>query len=239
MGSKKRAKRKVDRSPAWRWLWFGTFVASLVAGFVASPLTRPTTVKVTGASEDQEAEIRLRLSAIKQRPSLLINAGALEASLLRAPGIESASFRSNVFGRARLGIQNREAVALIDSKTALDAGGRPFPMGKRKPPNLQISANVKDFNTIITISDASPVNRLCRVAKKIKESLPKLVGTLEIDDRERIRLRLEDLVVEFGDTSDLDAKVNILVRALKENPQRAQQGGSINLVNPEDPVQVR
>jgi hypothetical protein len=122
---------------------------------------------------------------------------------------------------------------------AVDEAANVFWMGSRTPPNLHISSNVKDFSTIITISDASPLNRLCRVAKKIKESLPKVVGTLEIDDKERIRLRIEGLVVEFGDTSDLDKKIDILDRALKENPQRAQEGGSIILVDPEDPVQVR
>ena len=239
MASKKRAKRKVDHGPTWRVLSLGALVLSLAAGFVASPLTAPTKVRVTGAAKHQQAEIRKQLQSIELKPSLMIDAGALEAAVLRAPGIKSAAFRSNVFGRARLAIHNREPVALVDEKTAVDEAGRPFPIGSRKSPNLQISANVKDFNTIISISDASPLNRLCRVAKKIKKSLPKVVGTLEIDDRERIRLHIEDLVVEFGDTSDLDAKVDILVRALKENPQRAQQGGSINLVDPEDPVQIR
>ena len=179
------------------------------------------------------------LTTVAKTPCLLIDADAVEAGLLALPDIASASFRANVFGRARISIQCREPVAVMGKSLGLDEVGRAFPLGSRKPSNLQISANVEDFNTIITISDASSINQLARVAKKIKESLPKLVGTLEIDDKERIRLRIEDLVVEFGDTSDLDAKVGILSRALKENPQRAQEGGSINLVDPEDPVQVR
>src|SRR5687768_8190292 len=120
MASRKRAKRKVDLWPIWRGLWLCSFIVSLITGFVTSSLTAPTKVKVTGASKDQEAEIRRRLATIEHKPSLLIDSGALEASVLRAPGIKSALFRSNVFGRARLAIQNREPVALIDSKTAVD-----------------------------------------------------------------------------------------------------------------------
>ena len=239
MASRKRAKRNVDRWPVWRAVWLCTLAASLIVGFVASPLTAPTVVRVRGAEESQHQEVRERLYEVRGKASLLIDADSLEASILSSPEVKSAAFRSNVFGRARLTLENREPVASIDEDTVVDGSGRAFQLGERKRPNLQISASVQDFSTIITISDASPLNRLCRVAKKIKESLPKVVGTLEIDDRESIRLRIDDLVVEFGDTSDLDAKVNILASALKENPQRAQQGGSINLVDPEDPVQVR
>jgi cell division septal protein FtsQ len=177
--------------------------------------------------------------AISGKPCLLIDNGALESQLLRLPDMKSASFKSNVFGRARLAVECREPVAMVQDELAVDGEGTVFSAGSRKRPNLHISSNVKDFSTIITISDASPLNRLCRVAKKIKESLPKLAGTLEIDDTESIRLRIEDLVVVFGDTSDLDKKIDILDRALKENPQRAQEGGRIILVDPEDPVQVR
>src|SRR5688572_7770379 len=152
MASRKRAKRKVDRWPMWRGLWLSSLIVSLISGFVASPLTSPMKVKVTGASKDQEAEIRRQLATIEHKPGLLIDSGALEASVLQAPGIKSSSFRSNVFGRARLAIKNREPVALIDPKTAVDESGRPFPIGSKKTPNLQISPNVKDFNTIITIS---------------------------------------------------------------------------------------
>jgi cell division septal protein FtsQ len=239
MASKKRAKRTVDRSPKWRVVWLGAFCAALIAGIVASPLTSPRVVRVSGAAKHQQESIRAALRSLGAKPSLLIDTGALQTQLLRLPDLKSASFRSNVFGRDRLALQCRQPVALISDKLAVDEAANVFWMGSRMPPNLHISSNVKDFSTIITISDASPLNRLCRVAKKIKESLPKVVGTLEIDDKERIRLRIEGLVVEFGDTSDLDKKIDILDRALKENPKRAQEGGSIILVDPEDPVQVR
>src|SRR5688572_18642551 len=234
MASKRRAKRKVDRSNSWRMFWLVAFVSALVAGLVASPLTSPTQIRVSGAARHQEATIARLLRANADRPCLLIDAGALEASLASLSDIRTAALRSNVFGRARLRIQCRRAVAGLGESMAVDETGRTFFLDSRKPPNLQISTNVKDFHTIITISDSNPLNRLSRVAKKIQESLPKVVGTLEFDDRERIRLLIEDLVVEFGDTSDLDAKVGILSSALKENPQRAQQGGSIILVDPED-----
>ena len=239
MASKKRAKRKVDRSEVWRLVWLVAFVGSLLAGLFLSPLTVPTDARVRGAERHLHAAIARELRTLSDAPALRVDTGAVESRLLQTPGIRSASLRTNVFGRMRLTITGREPVAWIDENTVVDESGRTFPLGAKKRPNLQISENVKDFSTIITISDASPLNQLCRVAKKIKESLPKVVGTLEIDDRERIRLRIDGLVVEFGDTSDLDAKVEILSRTLKENPQRVQQGGSINLVAPEDPVQVR
>ncbi|MEO7454346.1 MAG: hypothetical protein ABIV13_06245 [Fimbriimonadales bacterium] len=239
MASKKRAKRSVDRSQMWRGIWLAALLASILVGIAASPLTSPQVVRVSGAAKHQEPAISAALRSVGGKPSLLIQAGDLESQLLRMPDLKAASFRSNIFGRARLALQCREPVAVVQGNLAIDAAGTVFSMGSRKPPNLHISSNVKDFSTIITISDASPLNRLCRVAKKIKESLPNVVGTVEIDDKERIRLRIEGLVVEFGDTSDLDKKIDILDRALKENPQRAQEGGSIILVDPEDPVQVR
>jgi hypothetical protein len=144
-----------------------------------------------------------------------------------------------VFGRARLQVEYREPVAILGEKDAVDEAGIVFPLHSRKAPNLQISSKVEDFSTILTISDSSPLNRLARVAKKLQVSLPKLAGTLEIDDRERITLQIEDLAVEFGDTSSLDEKVNVLVSTLREDPQRPAQGGRIILVDPENPVQVR
>ena len=239
MASQKRAKRKRDNSPRWRALWAALFISALIAAVIGSPFAEPVRVRVSGSRAHDQQRITQILRRYSSTPSLLLNSSALEAEVERAPDVMAASFKSNVFGRARLNLQYRVPVALLKPGTAIDATGLPFPLGSRKAPNLQISNKVDDFRTILTISDASLLNRLARVAEKIQVSLPKLAGTLEIDDRERISLRSEGLVVEFGDTSSLDEKVTILAKALAEDPQWPERGGRIVVVDPENPVQVR
>lgn len=239
MASRRRARRKVDRSPHWRVFWAVAFCGSVAAALVASPFTVPIRARVAGAARHDEAKLRRIIGELSNTPSLLIDAEILESDLLLAPDLRSAAFRSNVFGRASLRLEYRKPVAMVEQKTAVDESGLRFQLGQRKAPNLTISTKVEDFNTIITISDASALNRLARVAKKLQVYLPKLVGTLEIDDTERISLRITDLVVEFGDMSSLDEKIQILAGALREDPERPQQGGRIILVDPDEPVQVR
>jgi len=122
---------------------------------------------------------------------------------------------------------------------AVDEIGCAFPVDERLPLNLHISRKVEDFSTILTISDPSPLRRLARLAKKIQVSMPKLAGTLEIDDKEGLSLTTDGLVVEFGDTSRLDRKVQVLAELFREEPQRAAGGGRIILVDPDNAVQRR
>lgn len=237
--AKKKASRRRSRATESMWFWGVALVATLISALFSSPLTRPSAIRVSGAAKQDQVRISNVLFAVAHRPGLLIEAGSLEAELLENAGLASASFKSNVFGRARLQLKYRVAVATLLGGRATDATGSVFSLGARKPPNLQISHKVEDFNTILTISDPSTLRRLARTANKLQVFLPKLVGTLDIDDREGISLRLEGLVVEFGDTSRLDQKVQVLAKLLEEDPQRPPQMGRIVLVDPDNPVRAR
>lgn len=237
--AKKKASRKRSRAGEWMLFWAAALVATLVSALFISPLTRPSAIRVTGAAKQDQARIGNELATVDRTPGLLIDAPALEARLLENSGLASASFKSNVFGRARLRLKYRPAVASLAGGRAIDPIGNVFLLGARKAPNLQISNKVEDFSTILTISDPSPLRRLARVANKLQVFLSKLVGTLDIDDRESISLQSEGLVVEFGDTSRLDQKVQVLAKLLEEDPQRPTKGGRIVLVDPENPVQAR
>lgn len=240
MASKKRAKKKPARSRSTEWMifWMAVFVVVMLSALFASPLTRLTVVRVGGAARHDQGRIRAALQAVSQTPALQIGAGDLESRLL-SPAVQSVSFRTNVFGRARLRLDYRRPVATMPGGRAVDEIGNVFLLGERLPPNLQISRKVEDFNTILTISDPSPIRRLARLAKKLQVSMPKLAGTLEIDDREGLSLRIDGLVVEFGDTSRLDRKVQVLAELFREDPQRAAKGGRIILVDPDNAAQSR
>jgi len=240
MASRKRAKKRPARSRAVEWmaLWIVAFLAVLIAALVASPLTRLTIVRVSGAAAHDRAWISASLHDVSRTPALLIDVGSLESRLLRS-GVRSASFRRNVFGRARLTLNYRNPVAKMRDGRAVDEIGTVFFLGERLPPNLQISTKVEDFSTILTISDPSPLRKLARLAKKLQVSMPKLAGTLEIDDKEGLSLSIDGLVVEFGDTSRLDRKVQVLADLFREDPQRAAKGGRIILVDPDNAVQSR
>ncbi len=240
MASKKRAKKKPARSKAVEWMvfWIVTFLATLVAALFASPLTNLTTVRVSGAAAHDQSRIRAVMEGVRQTPALAIDVGDIESRLL-SPEVRSASVRTNVFGRARLKLEYRKPVALVAEGVAVDEIGTTFPIGARFPPNLHISRKVEDSNTILTISDPSPIRRLARLAKKLQVFMPKLTGTLEIDDKEGLFLSTDGLVVEFGDTSRLDRKVQVLADLFREDPQRAAKGGRIILVDPDNAVHSR
>jgi len=240
MASRKRARKKATRSraPVWKVFWIVTFLAVLVTALFTSPLTKLTMVRVSGAAAHDQPRISALLQAVVQAPALAIDVGDLESRLLSAE-VRSASLRTNVFGRGRLKVEYRKPVALMADGLAVDEIGMVFPIGERRPPNLYISQKVEDSNTILTISDPSPIGRLARLAKKLQVSLPKLAGTLDIDDKEGLSLSIEGLVVEFGDTSRLDSKVQVLADLFREDPQRAAKGGRINLVDPDNAVQSR
>jgi cell division septal protein FtsQ len=240
MASKRKAKRKPPHSRAGEWLalWIASFVGALVTGVIASPLTQLTSVRVSGAARHDQARIEASLQPISKTPALLVDVGGLKRRLL-SPATMSVSMRRNVFGRARLTFVYRDPVAIMPDGLAVDESGNVFAIGKRLAPNLQISRKVEDFNTILTISDPSILRRLARLAKKLQVSMPKLAGTLEFDDTEGLSLDTDGLVVEFGDTSRLDRKVQVLADLFREDPQRAAKGGRIVLVDPDNAVQRR
>lgn len=238
MASRKSAKKstKRRRDAEWMWFWAAAFGIVLAAAAFLSPLTRITVVRVTGAAPHDQARIEAALRTLAKTPALRVDTEAFEASLI-TPEVRSASLQTNAFGRARLSLVYRNPVASMPGRLAVDGMGNVFPLGERLAPNLQISQKLEDFSTILTISDPSPLRRLARLAEKLQVSMPKLAGTLEIDDKESLCLRVDGLVVEFGDTSQLDRKVQVLADLFQEEPQRAAEGGRIILVDPNNAVQ--
>jgi cell division septal protein FtsQ len=220
-------------------LWIATFLCILVVGLLRSPLTKLSVVRVSGAAEASRAEIRRKLETIADSPWGEVSARKVERMFELDPTVKRATFRANLFGRGRLKLTQRKPVAKLQDGNVIDETGQAFSVRDDSLLNLQISAKVEDFSTILTITDPSPLTRLARVAKKIQDLLPKLAGSLYFDVREGISLRSEGLVVEFGDTSNLDRKVQVLAAKLGEDPKLPSRGGRIVVVDPENAVQAR
>ena len=243
MASKRTAKRKKKGGTLepshWLAIWVFALSIVLISAAFRSPLTRLSVVRVSGVPNVLRPEIRRTLASVGKQSGLAIDTQSIEQRLEADPGVKSAEFKVNLFGRGRLKMEYLRPVAKLADGKVVDGTGNVFVNLTKYAPNLQISAKVEDFSTILTITDQAPLNRLARVAKKIQDLLPKLAGTLYFDGRDGISLRSEGLVVEFGDTSNLDRKVQVLAAKLREEPGLPSRGGRIVVVDPENAVQAR
>jgi hypothetical protein len=153
------------------------------------------------------------------------------------PRVDRAEFAVNLFGRAALTVGYRRATAkLAGGRLAIDETGEYFPLGATQNPRITAVGKVQDSAPILTLCDSSRIRWQAALAKKLQDRAPKLVGKVEINSRGGLSFSTGKLSVEFGDFANLDRKVELFAKALREQPRLMLSRSRVNLVDPDNPM---
>jgi hypothetical protein len=229
-------RRRRRRSFPWTPIWVCAFIGVTAWGLATSPVTQITSVRVVGAESQDAKRLEGILAAIRGLPALRVPTLDVERLAEGPPAVRSAAFRCNVFGRAVLEMLYREPVAKIEgANIAVDADGVMFPYSKPLP--FSFAVNKQVLAPYLSLCAPPRLRWGAQLAKKLQVELPKLGGKLVFDGRNRLCLMTGNLTVVFGGGDRLADKVATLARALQARPELATSRATVNLVEPDHPMQ--
>jgi len=237
---RRRARRFRLHLPIVQLPLISTALAGVVlAGLFTSEMTKVRVVRVSGVPPWDRERIGSLLRAYEGIPALRINPLQVERQVEWHPAVLRSDFRRNVFGRARLEVEYRPAVAWFtrgDMEFAVSTEGVVFPL-IGEPPPLSVDGKLMESSPNLSVFDSRRLGGLLDLAAKVQQKLPSLGGKLSLLASGGLALTVtEGARVEFGNRERLDEKVSVLARALEQSPDLLRRARTVNLVVPERPA---
>ncbi|MBA3725393.1 MAG: hypothetical protein H0W86_02815 [Armatimonadetes bacterium] len=193
-------------------------------------------VRISASELRDHQRLEAIIRSIEPLPAMRIRGAEVERLVEENAHVERSSFAHNIFGRGFLKVVYREPVATVRGNYAVDGGGEIFPSlgGNLNLPTIE--GNVQVTSPILTLCDPGPFRTAARYAKKLQfiERIPP--GRLAIGERGGISYLGGSLLVEFGDGSRLQEKVEVFKKALEQRPELLNGKARLNLVDPDDPM---
>lgn len=243
--SRKRPKKRQRRvwSPPTDyapWLW-GILVMHLMFGLAFSPVTGLRLVRVVGADPGDQQRIARFLSSFEATPYTRLNGAQVSTLALEDRAIESASFRSNLFGRGVLELAHKRPVARVEGSESLylSSRGSLFTAMPGLGVKVAVSAPgaVPGANLSVFSSWRSGV--AARMCENVGERLPEMEWRMVVTASGFVSLESEGSgTVEFGSFEDADEKVQALVGILNNDPKKLSKVRKLVLTSPSNPVIV-
>lgn len=184
-------------------------VAALAAVLVLrSPVFDVDEVVVTGTSHLPADEIRAAAGIDQGTPLLLADLGAAAADIEALPWVAAAEVTRDLPGRVEIAVREREAVAVVSGGAAavlVDVAGRVLePADPAATPFVQVVGPEAPPRAGRTIDPDLVV--AVELAGRLRVNPAGAVATVQLEPSLRLEL-VEGGIVDFGDASDLDAKV--------------------------------
>jgi hypothetical protein len=163
----------------------------------------------------------------------------VESPFMSESRVLNADFRRNVFGIGRLILQYRKPVASIAGSphSYLDESGVIFvdPEVDAILPDIRLQPKIKV--SVMSISGVINYKQIADLAQIAQTKLPEtLTGgkpvEIEVLETGGVCLNISGGVVELGSFDQVDAKIEKLKDALKDNPNLFIENESINLMVP-------
>lgn len=232
-----RKKRRPRKPIAWNtWLWLAT-IANAAIGLAASPITAIRVVRVKGASAADRARVTSLLQSLDGVPAGQIDPRRLETLAMAGATIDNADFSRNIFGRGRLVLRQRVAVAVLANRrgTLLDRTGQLFPgLPNEGLPHVYLSDNA--LNMQATLSATWESGRIAEVCTDLRQ-LPLKDLTLDVALDGLLRLRIGDgAFVALGSTQHMKEKLTKLTSLIQQRPGLLETVAEVNLTLPERPT---
>ena len=246
MASKRKSKPKAKSSStrkrtnrAYRpdgFLWVG-LVLNLVAGFVLSPMTAITRVRVLGAEPFDRQRLQTQLEALGGKPVASITPRSVESGVTDAPEVRDVDFSRNWFGRAQLKITYRKPVAKITGSKSLYLSdeGVLYTSRQRIPvlpyAELPAAANL----AALTYASEAPLQPLAELCLRIPAPIEPAMTTALYHPEDGLCLNTGEAsaLVIFGPAERMDEKLITLGKALRDNHRLLVDNSQINLIVPE------
>ncbi|CAN5573913.1 hypothetical protein BH11ARM2_BH11ARM2_17100 [soil metagenome] len=237
-GLKKRRRRLIIE---WRPILGFLLVVNVIAGLMASKVTRLTHIVVEGAPQADQARIKGILESVAGVPAAKIKGQNLESLVLDHPAVSSAELTRNIFGSGRLKVAYRQPIAarLGRPNEALSTDGVLYRTLEPSEglPILQMPLDLPAAT--LTLSGGW---RGKDVAGLVQE-LSALAGTggvrIAFDRKGNLTAFLGGGRVELGGAVDLGRKMGVLKERLSRDPAELKKVQALVLVDPDRPVYVR
>jgi len=220
----------------WAFFWFCSFLIITSIGLFASPLTRVKRVRIAGSEFRDHKRLEEIIRRFEPLPAMRIRREEIERLVEENAQVERSTFVHNIFGRGFLRVLYREPVASVGGNYAVTRDGEIFPSYGKNTNLPAIESNVQVRSPILTLCDPGPFRTAARYAKKLQviDQIPP--GRLAIGEHGGISFFGGGLVVEFGDGSRLQEKVEVLRKTLEQRPELLTVKARLNLVDPDDPM---
>ncbi|MCW5937980.1 MAG: cell division protein FtsQ/DivIB [Fimbriimonadaceae bacterium] len=235
--ARKRKRKSRFRLYPSEVLWFLVF-ANLAAGFLASPATGLSRVRVEGAAPADEDAIAASIQKLRGVPFVRQDRRALEAEVEAIGDVAQAELQSNVFGRGVLKVVLRAPVAEVSGQLVYLDGNGVFFKSKRRfagLPRLALPEGSEVPN--LCLSSGVESHKIAELCKGLADRLPNLADLIALDARGVLSFETSDgFVVVLGSAEDLARKLDRLESVLKERPDLPKKARRLVLTAPDSPV---
>lgn len=233
--------RKRRRRLKAGFVLFVLLLASTTAGMLVSSATAVTKVRVVGAKPWDHERIEKALQPLKGVPVVKVVPERIETELLQLSAMRSAELSRNLFGRAVLKLEYREAVARLESPAGVgfDRTGELFSAPDLDPELPVIVPPAAGWENELTVASSWPKRRIAELAEEVSGIFPGEGFTVTLDTPSGVCLNMRSGTrIEFGVPDDFPQKIDKLREIAGERSDLLTTLELLNLRVPENPTQI-
>lgn len=234
--------RRPKRTLRWKPILWVILIPNLVAGAMASVVTRVRHVAIEGAAPHDRVRLARIMAQMQDKPVLRQDFRNLEWQVLQAPEVYSAQLSVNPFGFAALKVRYRQPQIRLEDRdnVVVDKEGVMFALpAEAMPadlPTLKLERGLPP--TLLTVAGDWPMATIAQLAPKVRELSPDKGVRIEVDDRGALCLNMGTGRVVIGSTEDLDRKLSVLRQRMADDPGELSRIRELVLTQPDRPSVV-
>lgn len=245
MEQKRRSRRKrlrTRRKLNWGPIFMVLLCTNILFACYWSKITAIRTINLDGVRNSERLRLDRISDEIKGIPALKVDPRVVESPFMNQSRIQSADFRRNIFGYARLVLKYRKPIASIDGSkfTFLDESGVIFtdPEVKEPLPSILLQSKIKV--TVMAISGVINYRELADLVLLVKANLPETITggipvEIEVQETGALCLNISSGTAILGTSEDLKDKVEKLKQLMLEEPDLFRNYSTINMMVPSRP----
>lgn len=234
--------RRPRRSLRWRPILWVLLIPNLVAGGMASVVTRVRHVAIEGAAPHDRVRLAQIVAQMQDKPVLRQDYRNLEWQVLQQPEVYSAELSVNPFGFALLRVKYRRPEIRLEDRenVVVDKEGVMYSLPpEAMPPDLPTLKLDRGLPpTLLTVAGDWPMARIAQLAPRVRELLPDKGVRIEVDDRGALCLNMGTGRVVLGSTEDLERKLTVLRQRMADDPGELSRVKELVLTQPDRPSVV-
>ncbi len=230
------AKRR-RRKPRWGRILWPLVIISSVSGWFFSSATALTSVRVEGAKPVDEARIRGILETGRYTPFPKLNGSNFESLVMDIPGVDTARLSRTPFGRGTMVVSYTRPVARVNNgKTFLMGENGTFftDRGEENLPEVRVNPQLEFGASGLANQFDSPT--VMKLVAELGDRFASNRYRVEVPVINQFLAVVDNCVIEFGDSTQLDEKFRLLDGLIRENSNLIASSKRVVLTQIRNPV---
>ena len=211
---------------------------NLVVGVAYSPVTAIRRVRVEGAPKADEVRLTKLVQKLRGVPCIRIDPRFVESEALQNPELRSATLSRTPFGSAVLRVGKRTPVARVFAapSVGLTAQGVLY-AATELPETLPAVKLPNDYPVVsLTLGNGWRTVDVARLAGLVQGLPSGETARIDLENGGRVCLNIGGGRVILGSCHELDKKVALLGKFLRDRPTLFVNFASVNLVDADAPT---